>query len=70
MKPIFMMDTGVDDALSILLAVRSSKVLLLGISTVSGNVHVDKALQNTKAFGRDRCSGYPGFKRDGKPAGS
>jgi len=48
LKPILMdVDTGVDDALSIMLAVRSPKIDLLGITTVSGNVHVDKAVKNT-----------------------
>jgi purine nucleosidase len=48
LKPILMdVDTGIDDALAIMLAVKSKKVQLLGITTVSGNVHVNKAVKNT-----------------------
>jgi inosine-uridine nucleoside N-ribohydrolase len=50
LRPILLdVDTGVDDAIAILLAVRSPLVKLLGITTVSGNVEVDTALQNTLA---------------------
>lgn len=40
-------DTGVDDALAIALALRSPECALQGISTVSGNVHVSRATANT-----------------------
>jgi len=40
-------DTGVDDALAILLALRSPELALQGISTVSGNVHLSQATANT-----------------------
>jgi purine nucleosidase len=40
-------DTGVDDALAILLASASPEVELLGVSTVMGNVTVDEATRNT-----------------------
>jgi purine nucleosidase len=40
-------DTGVDDALAIILALRSTEFELLGISTVSGNVDLTKATANT-----------------------
>lgn len=41
-KPIIIdMDAGVDDALAIMLAVRSPEVDLRAITAVSGNVHVD-----------------------------
>jgi inosine-uridine nucleoside N-ribohydrolase len=50
MKPVLLdVDTGVDDAISILLAVSSPLIKVIGITTVSGNVEVDKALQNTLA---------------------
>jgi purine nucleosidase len=42
-------DTGVDDALAICLAVRSPEVEVRGITTVSGNVGVDAATRNTLA---------------------
>lgn len=41
-------DTGIDDAIAIMLALASKEVELLGITTVSGNVHVDKATVNTR----------------------
>lgn len=40
------MDAGVDDALAILLAVRSPELRIRAITTVSGNVHVDKTSIN------------------------
>jgi purine nucleosidase len=40
-------DTGVDDALGIVLAVRSPELEVLGITTVSGNVPVDRCTANT-----------------------
>jgi inosine-uridine nucleoside N-ribohydrolase len=46
-KPIIIdMDAGVDDALAIMLAVRSPEVEVLAITAVSGNVHVDKTSVN------------------------
>ncbi len=40
-------DTGVDDALAILLALRSPELEVLGITTVSGNVSVARCTANT-----------------------
>lgn len=40
-------DTGVDDALAIMLAVRSPELEVLGITTVSGNVPVAQCTANT-----------------------
>ena len=40
-------DTGVDDALAILLAVRHPDVRLRAISCVAGNTHVDQVVANT-----------------------
>lgn len=40
-------DAGVDDALAIMLAIQSSEIQLHAITTVSGNVHVDKTSLNT-----------------------
>ena len=49
MKPVVLdVDTGIDDAIAIILAVASHNINLLGISTVSGNVDVEKATRNTK----------------------
>lgn len=46
-KVILDVDTGVDDALGILLAVRSGKFDVLAITTVNGNVSRDQATINT-----------------------
>jgi len=40
-------DTGVDDALAIMLALKSPELDLCAITTVSGNVHVDKTSINS-----------------------
>ena len=46
-RPIILdVDAGVDDALAILLALASPEVEVIGITTVSGNVHVDKCTPN------------------------
>ena len=39
-------DTGVDDALALLLALRSPALFVRGITTVSGNVTLDKVVPN------------------------
>ncbi|MFD0693236.1 nucleoside hydrolase [Paenibacillus sp. GCM10027628] len=46
-KVILDVDTGVDDALGILLAIRSGDMDVLGITTVNGNVSLDQATDNT-----------------------
>ncbi|MDR6550965.1 nucleoside hydrolase [Paenibacillus qinlingensis] len=46
-KVILDVDTGVDDALGILLAVGSGEMEVLGITTVNGNVSLDQATLNT-----------------------
>lgn len=40
-------DTGVDDAMALLLALRSPKLNILGITNVAGNVGLDKVVRNT-----------------------
>jgi len=46
-RPVIIdMDAGVDDALAIVLAIRSPEVDLRAITAVSGNVHVDKTSLN------------------------
>ena len=45
-KVILDMDPGIDDALAIMLAVRSPEIQVEAITTVSGNVHVSKASRN------------------------
>ena len=39
-------DAGVDDAIAIILALKSPEINVLGITTVNGNVPVDKATEN------------------------
>jgi purine nucleosidase len=46
-KVILDVDTGVDDALGIILAVKSGEFDILGITTVNGNVSLDTATRNT-----------------------
>ena len=46
-RVILDVDTGVDDALAIILAVRSPELEVLGITTVSGNVPVLRCTANT-----------------------
>jgi inosine-uridine nucleoside N-ribohydrolase len=61
-------DVGVDDALAIMLATASPELTVRGITTVSGNVHVDKtsinALKVLEAIGIDHI---PVTKGMGKP---
>jgi pyrimidine-specific ribonucleoside hydrolase len=40
-------DTGVDDALALLLAVRSPQLNVKGVTCVAGNVPIDKVVRNT-----------------------
>lgn len=46
-KLILDVDTGIDDALGILLANSADGIELMGITTVSGNIDVDSATNNT-----------------------
>lgn len=46
-KVILDVDTGIDDALGILLALKSSELKVEGITTVVGNVSVEKTTKNT-----------------------
>lgn len=46
-KIILDVDTGIDDALGIILAVKSKKFDIVGITTTNGNVTVDRATENT-----------------------
>ena len=40
-------DSGIDDALALILALRSPELSVEAITTVSGNVHVDLSIRNT-----------------------
>lgn len=46
-KLILDVDTGIDDAIGILLAVQSEELELIGITTVCGNVSLEAATMNT-----------------------
>ncbi|HTG68970.1 MAG TPA: nucleoside hydrolase, partial [Candidatus Udaeobacter sp.] len=46
-RMIIDVDTGIDDALALLFAVKSGDIQLEGITTVFGNVSVEQAAQNT-----------------------
>ena len=66
MRVILDVDPGVDDALAILLALRSPELELVGLTTVAGNVVVDQGTQNALAIveraGAD-VPVYPGADR-------
>jgi inosine-uridine nucleoside N-ribohydrolase len=46
-KVILDCDTGVDDALALLLALRCPELDVIGITTVAGNVPIEKVVRNT-----------------------
>ncbi|MEF3312260.1 nucleoside hydrolase [Paenibacillus sp. GYB004] len=46
-KVIIDADTGIDDALALLLAVKSGRLDILGVTTVCGNVPLEQATANT-----------------------
>ena len=60
-------DTGVDDALALLLALSSPEVELVGVSTVAGNVPLQRTTDNTLRLlqwaGRDDVPVYAGAER-------
>ena len=57
-------DTGIDDAFGLLFALGQTRVNLLGVSTVAGNVSLAKATRNTRAVlalgGRADIPVWPG----------
>ncbi|MYK38836.1 MAG: nucleoside hydrolase [Gemmatimonadetes bacterium] len=66
--PLIMdVDTGVDDALALLLALASPEVELVGVSTVAGNVPLHRTTDNTLRLlqwaGRDDVPVYAGAER-------
>lgn len=67
-KPVILdVDTGIDDALAILYALRSPELKVEAVTTVFGNVRVDLATRNTLAIlelaGRADVPVYPGAGR-------
>jgi purine nucleosidase len=60
-------DTGIDDALALLLACASPNAAILGVTTVAGNVDLERATRNTRAVlalaGRDDTPVWRGLDR-------
>jgi len=48
-RVILDVDPGIDDALAILLALRSPEIELVGVTTVAGNVSVERGTYNVRA---------------------
>lgn len=64
-------DTGVDDALAIFLASRSPELKVEGVTTVVGNVSLDRVLRNTLHVTRlAGLSGVPVYRGAAKPLAS
>ncbi|OPL09381.1 MAG: hypothetical protein AVO33_00760 [delta proteobacterium ML8_F1] len=63
-KVVLDVDTGIDDAIALVIALGSAEIEILGISTVSGNVDVEKSTRNTlrllKFLGRGEVGVYKG----------
>lgn len=63
-KIILDVDTGIDDAIAIMLAVASKEIEILGITVTSGNIHIDQGIINTKkilkVLGREDIKVYRG----------
>lgn len=74
-KVLLDMDTGVDDALALVLAMQSPELEVLGVTSVGGNIEADQAALNTAAvlthihpFVKDRYPRPPGVARGEKQA--
>jgi purine nucleosidase len=63
-KIILDVDTGIDDAIAIMLAVASKEIEIIGITVTSGNIHIDQGIINTKkilkVLGREDIKVYRG----------
>lgn len=66
-KLLIDVDTGIDDALALLHACASPEADILGVTTVSGNVDLQRATRNTRAVlalaGRGDIPVWPGCSR-------
>lgn len=60
-------DTGIDDALALLVAHRLENMKIVGISTVSGNVHLDISTDNTLKVLRLAGADYPVYRGADRP---
>ena len=60
-------DTGIDDALALILAIKSHKLNVLGVTTIAGNVPVESATRNTSKvlnlIGREDIEVYEGCSK-------
>lgn len=63
-RVILDVDTGIDDAIGLILATTAPELDILGITTVSGNIDLESATRNTqrvlKLIGREDLEVYPG----------
>lgn len=67
-KVIIDCDPGIDDALAIMVALASEEIDVIGITIVSGNVHVNKGVKNAlKALKIMNRLDIPVYIGDGKP---
>lgn len=67
-KIILDVDTGSDDALAILLAIKSKKIDIIGITTVAGNINLKQVTINTlKVLNLAERLDTPVFKGNSKP---
>ena len=69
MKPLFLIDTDTasDDAVALIMALRSAAVEVLGVTTVAGNVDVQQATRNA-LYTAELCdSNVPVFTGADKP---
>ena len=69
MKPLFLIDTDTasDDAVALIMALRSSEVRVLAITTVAGNVAVEQSTRNA-LYTAELCGAdVPVFMGAGKP---
>lgn len=66
-KVILDVDTGIDDAIAIMLALASPELEVIGITTVSGNIDLESATKNTlkvlKLIGREDIPVYRGAQK-------
>lgn len=66
-KVIIDVDTGIDDAIALTLAIRSKKLDILGVTTVAGNIPVETSTRNTlkvlKVLEREDIEIYEGASK-------
>lgn len=60
-------DTGIDDSLALLVANRLDALEIVGLSTLSGNVHLEKATKNTRKICDLMGKHYPVYPGADRP---